>query len=239
LRATLREADTVARLGGDEFAVLLPFADLDGALLTAQKLLEEIEQPCVIDHRSLSVRASLGIACFPEHGSSAETLLQKADVAMYVAKTEGVGISVYAPSRDQNTQRRLTFVSELRKGLDENQFFVEYQPILHLRTNLIIGVEALVRWDHPQQGRVLPGDFIDLAEQTGLIKPLTTIVLETAIREWSQVETVPRPRVSVNLSPRTLQDARLPQHIADMLSVYDAPASSLAIEITENILMSD
>jgi diguanylate cyclase (GGDEF)-like protein len=101
LRTTLREADTVARLGGDEFAVLLPFADLDGALLAAQKLLQEVEQPCVIDHRSLSVRASLGIASFPEHGASADTLLQKADVAMYVAKTDGVGISVYAQNRDR------------------------------------------------------------------------------------------------------------------------------------------
>ena len=151
--ATLREADTVARLGGDEFAVLLPFADLDGALLTAQKLLHEIEQPCVIDHRSLSVRASLGIACFPEHGSSADTLLQKADVAMYVAKTDGVGISRLRARPRSHTHRRLTLISELRKGIDENQFFLEYQPILHLRTNLIIGVEALVRWKHPQQGR--------------------------------------------------------------------------------------
>ena len=239
LRATLREADTVARLGGDEFAVLLPFADLDGALLTAQKLLHEIEQPCVIDHRSLSVRASLGIACFPEHGSSADTLLQKADVAMYVAKSDGVGISVYAPSRDQQTHRRLTLVSELRKGIDENQFFIEYQPILHLRTNLIIGVEALVRWKHPQHGRVLPGNFIHMAEQTGLINPLTTIVLETAIREWSQQPTHPPLTVSVNLSPRTLRDPMLPQRIAGMLAVFGAPHASLALEITENILMSD
>jgi diguanylate cyclase (GGDEF)-like protein len=239
VRDTVREADTVARLGGDEFAVVLPLTDLDGALSAAQKILSEIERPCMIDDRALSVRASLGIACFPEHGSSADTLLQKADVAMYAAKGDGIGIAVYAPTRDRHIHRRLTIISEFRKGLDESQFFVEYQPILHLRTNLIIGVEALVRWKHPQQGRILPGDFIDLAEQTGLIKPLTTIVLETAIREWSRVETVPRPTVSINLSPRTLQDSRLSQHIADMLSVYDAPASSLAIEITENILMSD
>jgi diguanylate cyclase (GGDEF)-like protein len=239
LRATLREADTVARLGGDEFAVLLPFADLDGALLTAQKLLQEVEQPCVVDHRSLSVRASLGIACFPEHGSSADALLQKADVAMYVAKSDGVGISVYAPSRDLNTHRRLTLISELRKGLDENQFFLEYQPILHLRANLITGVEALVRWRHPQQGRVLPGTFIHMAEQTGLINPLTTIVLETAIREWSEEPAHPPLTVSVNLSPRALRDPLLPQRIAGMLAVFNAPHASLALEITENILMSD
>jgi diguanylate cyclase len=239
LRATLREADTVARLGGDEFAVLLPFADLDGALLTAQKLLQEVEQPCVIDHRSLSVRASLGIASFPEHGASADMLLQKADVAMYVAKSDGVGISVYAQTRDPNTHRRLTLISELRRGLDENQFFLEYQPILHLRTNLITGVEALVRWKHPTHGRVLPGHFIHMAEQTGLINPLTTIVLETAIREWSREPLHPPLTVSVNLSPRTLRDPMLPQRIAGMLAVFSAPHASLALEITENILMSD
>ena len=239
LRGTLREADTVARLGGDEFAVVLPLTDIDGAVLAAQKVLHEIEQPCVIDHQSLSVRASLGIACFPEHGSSADTLLQKADVAMYVAKGDGVGIAVYAPSARPPHASPPDAHLRVPQGLDESQFFVEYQPILHLRTNVIIGVEALVRWNHPQQGRVLPAEFIDLAEQTGLINPLTTIVLETAIREWSQVETVPRPTVAVNLSPRTLQDPILPQRIADMLAVYGAPPSSLALEITENILMSD
>jgi diguanylate cyclase (GGDEF)-like protein len=239
LRATLREADTVARLGGDEFAVVLPRTDIDGAVLAAQKLLHEIEQPCIVDHRSLSVRASLGIACLPEHGTSAETLLQKADVAMYVAKTDGIGISVYVPNHDRHTHRRLTLISELRKGLDENQFALEYQPILHLRTNVIIGVEALVRWNHPQLGRILPGQFIQLAEQTGLIAPLTTIVLETAIREWVPVPSLTPVTVSVNLSPRTLQNPELPQRIAAMLAVYGAPPSSLALEITENILMSD
>ena len=239
LRSSLREADTVARLGGDEFAVVLPLTDVDGALMAAQKLLHEIEQPCVIDHRSLSVRASLGIAWLPEHGISAEALLQKADVAMYVAKTDGVGISVYAPNRDHHTHRRLTMISELRQGLDENQFFLDYQPMRHLRSNAIIGVEALVRWKHPQRGLVMPGQFIDLAEQTGLITPLTTIILESAIREWSQNPTVPPVTVSVNLSPRTLQHPGLPQRIASMLAVYDAPPSTLALEITENILMSD
>jgi diguanylate cyclase (GGDEF)-like protein len=239
LRDALREVDTVARLGGDEFAILLPLTDLDGALLTAQKVLREIEQPCVVDHRSLSVQASLGIACFPDHGSSAETLVQKADVAMYVAKADNGGIAVYAPSRDHLTHRRLTLISELRKATGEGQFFVEYQPIIHLRTKVVVGVEALVRWNHPQQGRILPAEFIELAEQTGLINPLTTIVLETAIREWSEIETVPRWTVGVNLSPRTLRDPNLPQRVSDMLEVYGAPPSSLALEITENILMSD
>jgi len=239
IRTALRDADTVARLGGDEFAVVLPMADMNGAVLTAQKVLNAIEQPCVVDRQSLSVRASLGIAVYPGHGLSAETLLQKADIAMYAAKTRRVGVSVYEPSSDVHTHRRLSLIAELRKGLDEAQFFLEYQPMLHLRTNVIVGVEALVRWNHPQQGRVMPADFIDLAEQTGLINPLTTIVLETAIREWTPLQTTPPTAVSVNLSSRTLQDPRLPQRIAAMLDAYDAPPFCLALEITENILMSD
>ena len=239
MRGMLREADTVARLGGDEFALVLPVTDIDGALLAAQKVLHEIEQPCVIDHRALSVRASLGIACYPEQGTSAETLLQRADVAMYAAKSDGIGIAVYAPDLDHHSHRRLTLVSELRKGLDENQFCLEYQPIVHLPTNVVTGVEALVRWNHPQHGRVMPAGFIHLAEQTGLINPLTTIVLETAIREWSQPPMVPPLTIAVNLSPRTLQDPDLPRRIADMLAVYSVPPQSLALEITENILMSD
>jgi diguanylate cyclase (GGDEF)-like protein len=238
-RGMLRGADTVARLGGDEFALVLPVTDVDGALLTAQKVLHEIEQPCVIDRRPLSVRASLGIACFPEHGRSAGTLLERADVAMYVAKSSGVGIAVYAPDQDHHAQRRLTLIAELRKGLSENQFHLDYQPIVRLTTNVVTGVEALVRWNHPLQGRVMPDGFINLAEQTGLINPLTTIILETAIREWSQPQAMPPVRVAVNLSPRTLQDPSLQRRIADMLAVYSVPPSFLALEITENILMSD
>ena len=239
MRGLLRGADTVARLGGDEFAVVLPGSDVDGALLAAQKVLYEIEQPCVIGRQALSVRASLGIACFPDHGRSTGTLLERADVAMYVAKSDGIGIAVYAPDQDHHAHRRLTRVAELRNGLSENQFCVEYQPIVQLSTNAVTAVEALVRWNHPQLGRVMPADFIHLAEQTGLINPLTTIVLETAIREWSQPAIVPRLTVAINLSPRTLQDPGLPRRIADMLAVYNAPPESLAFEITENILMSD
>jgi EAL domain-containing protein (putative c-di-GMP-specific phosphodiesterase class I) len=158
---------------------------------------------------------------------------------MYVAKSDGVGIAVYAPAQDRHTHRRLTLITELRTGLDENQFALEYQPIIHLPTNVVTGVEALVRWKHPKQGRVMPDAFIHLAEQTGLINPLTTIVLETAIREWSSPAMKPPLTVAVNLSPRTLQDPALPRRIADMIAVYGVTADTLALEITENILMSD
>jgi diguanylate cyclase (GGDEF)-like protein len=239
IRGTLRDADTVARLGADEFAILLPFTDTDGAVPAAQKVLQEVGQPVVVDRRTLSVRASLGIACFPVHGATAEVLMQKADAAMYRAKSDGGGgVAVYDPQRDRQTHRRLALVSDLLTALDENQFELEYQPILHLRTGTIAGVEALVRWNHPRHGRVQPADFIDLAEQTGLINPLTSIVLNTAIREWSG-EDAPPPTVAVNLTPRTLLDPDLPQRIADMLAAAGAAPASLTLEITEHMLMSD
>jgi len=239
IRGALREADTVARLGGDEFAILLPSTDIDGAILAAQKVLQEIERPLLVDSRPLAVRASVGVACFPEHGASAETLLQKADVAMYLAKSDRLGIAVYSPDRDRHTHRRLTLIAELRQALDARQFFLEYQPIIHLRTGVVVGVEALVRWNHPQHGRLLPGDFIELAEQTGLINPLTMIVLDTALSEWAGVDTMTPLTVSVNLSPRNLQDPELPQRVGDFLKAHGRAPSALALEITENILLTD
>jgi len=239
IRGTLRESDTVARLGGDEFAVILPFTDANGAVLTAQKVLHELEQPFVLEGRSMSVRASIGVASFPDHGTSAQTLLQKADVAMYLAKGDHTGIAVYELSRDRHTDRRLTLISELRQAIEERQLFVEYQPIVQMRSGATISVEALVRWNHPQHGRVLPGDFIELAEQTGLIHSLTTVVLDTALEEWATALDTSGVTVSINLSPRSLQDVDLPQRIADRLFAHSVRPSSLAIEITENILMCD
>jgi diguanylate cyclase len=166
-------------------------------------------------------------------------LLERADVAMYVAKSDRVGIAVYTPDLDQQAHRRLTLVAELRNGLSENQFAVEYQPIVRVTTNGVTGVEAMVRWNHPQLGRVMPSDFVHLAEQTGLINPLTTIVLETAIREWSMPTNLSPLTVSVNLSARTLMDPSLVRRTADMLAVYNALPETLAFEINENILMSD
>jgi len=239
VRTTLREADTVARLGGDEFAILLPSTDIDGAVLAAQKVLQEIERPLLLDHRPLAIRASVGVACFPEHGASADTLLQKADVAMYLAKSDHQGIAVYAPDRERHTHRRLTLIGELRQALDARQFVLEYQPIVHLKTGVVAGVEALVRWNHPQHGRLLPVDFVDLAEQTGLINPLTMIVLDTALREWAGLETTTPLTVAVNLSPRNLQDPELPQRVEDFLNLHGVPPSMLALEITENVLLTD
>ena len=239
VRAALRDVDTVARLGGDEFAILLPVTNVEGAQLAARKVLYEIARGCVIDGRSLTVRASIGIACVPQHGASAETLLQKADVAMYVAKTDSVGVAVYSTDRDRRAHRHRALISELRQAVEERQFSLEYQPILNLRSGMVTSVEALVRWNHPSQGRLLPADFIDVAEQSGLINPLTTIVLNDAIEAWTARSGKPPMSVAVNLSPRSLQSPDLPSEIGAILRAAQMPPSLLTLEITENVLMSD
>ena len=239
LRGTLREADTVARLGGDEFALILPSTDIEGAVLAARKVLQELALPFIVDGRSLAVRASIGIARFPDHGWTAEMLLQKADIAMYLAKADASGVAVYAPDRDRYTHRRLGFVTDLTQAMDDDEFFVEYQPILHLGTGRVSGVEALVRWNHPQQGRLLPAEFIPLAEQTGLILPLTTLVLDTALDNFPMTERSIPLSIAVNLSPRNLQDPELAQRVAERLRARGVDAPSLTFEITENVIMSD
>jgi diguanylate cyclase (GGDEF)-like protein len=239
LRGTVREADTVARLGGDEFALILPSTDIAGAVLAARKVLQELAAPFVVESRSLSVHASVGVARFPDHGRTAEMLLQKADIAMYFAKADGSGVAVYTPDRDRYVHRRLGFVTDLTQAIDDDEFFVEYQPILNLGTGRVRGVEALVRWNHPQQGRLLPAEFIPLAEQTGLILPLTTLVLDTALNCFPKTEQSIPLSIAVNLSPRNLRDPDLAQRVADRLRARGAAAASLTFEITENVIMSD
>jgi diguanylate cyclase (GGDEF)-like protein len=239
LRGTLRDVDTVARLGGDEFALVLPATDIDGAVATAAKVLQELGRPLVVDGQSLGVRASIGIARFPEHGASAETLLRKADIAMYQAKADAGGYAIYAADRDRHTHRRVTLATDLAAAIDHDELFLEYQPILHLRTGLVVGVEALVRWNHPRQGRLLPAEFIQLAEQTGLIHRLTPLVLDKALDDWPDADPSMPLTISVNVSSRNLQDPELPNRIEKRLKARGPLAPSLAIEITENIIMSD
>ena len=239
LRDTLRDTDTVARLGGDEFAVVLPSTDIDGGVLAARKVLQELALPFVVDSCSLAIRASIGVAGFPEHGSSAEMLLQRADIAMYLAKADASGLAVYAPDRDRDTLGRLAFVSDLTQAIAQDEFFVEYQPILHLGTARVVGVEALVRWNHPQQGRLLPADFIPLAERSGLVLPLTTLVLDKTLGSWPNTERSTPLTVAVNLSPRNLQDPELPDRIRERLRARDTGAPSLTFDVTENVIMSD
>lgn len=240
LREVLRESDTVARLGGDEFAVLLLSIGLDGAILTAEKILRHFLTPFVVDCLSLEVGTSIGISLFPEHGDDANTLLRRADMAMYEAKQQSTGYAVYSPQHERHNSSHLILMGDLRHAIDRNELFLQYQPKIDLRNRSIIGVEALVRWQHPSRGTVPPDQFIPLSEQGGLIKPLTLWVLKAALSQchaWHQAGL--KLSVAVNLSARNLQDPQLPDQVARLLHAYDLGPGWLHLEITESVIMAD
>ena len=241
LNEVLRDTDTVARLGGDEFAVLLPhIPDPAAALHVAEKICENLTRPMAIEGMSLEVRASIGLSFFPGHGEDVDLLLQRADVAMYLAKASGNPYEVYTAERDQYSPARLALVSELRRGMEDEEFVLYYQPKVDLQTGESYMVEALIRWDHPMRGMIPPNDFIPLAEHTGLIEPLTMYVLDKALRQVSQWREEDLDlTVAVNMSPRNLLDLRFPEHVEDLLKKWKLPPGSLQLEITESTLVSD
>ncbi|HLG69832.1 MAG TPA: EAL domain-containing protein [Chloroflexota bacterium] len=241
LRGALRESDTVARLGGDEFAVLLPScATVDAAMLTATKLLAALEAPFVVEGQTLSISGSMGIVMYPEHGEDVQTVMRRADVAMYAAKRDGEGFSVYSSEQDRHSAVRLTLSSQLRQAIDGGELVMHYQPKISLRTRQVIDVEALVRWRHRDQGLLGADHFVPLAEQTGLIKPLTQWVLRTVLDQYR----LWRERgldmgVAVNISMRNLHDPMLPDAISELLEFSNVPPSALRLEITETALMTN
>lgn len=241
LRQALRDADTVARLGGDEFSVLLSeVTDEEGALATVEKLLKALNCPLELGDITVDVRGSIGIAMFPEHGREASTLLQRADVAMYLAKAANSGYEVYVKERDQSSASRLALVAELREAIQEGTLCVHYQPQVEIRTGRALGVEGLVRWMHPQRGSIPPDEFIPMAEQTGLIRPLTLFVLRTVLadlRGW--VDNGFKLKAAVNLSARNLLDSELLAHIKDLLEENGVHPNLLQLEITESSIMAD
>ena len=211
LQTTLRTSDTIARLGGDEFAILLPSVRVQGGVGVAQKVLKALEQPFTVDGQELTIAASLGIAACPDHGVDPETLLRRADVAMYVAKRNKGGYVVYEAEQDQNNVDRLALAGDLRRGIENEELRLHYQPKVSFRTGRLIRVEALVRWEHPEQGLVQPDKFIPLSEQTGLIRPLSQWVLNEALKQYhAWRKTGLLVPIAVNLSMHNLQDPELP-----------------------------
>jgi len=238
LRGALRASDTVARLGGDEFAVLLPATDVNRAELAARKVLHDMQHPFVADERPLLVSASIGIAAVPWHAATSDEVLRKADSAMYLAKGDKTGYAIYHPDRDHRAANRTSLASSMRQAIDSHQFVLDYQPIVHLTTGTVLAVESLVRWNHPELGRLLPDDFIRVAEHTGLVNPLTAFLIERALSEWP-CATSPGCGVAVNISPRSLHHAAFPGRIRSMLETHHVKPSLLVLEITENLMMSD
>ncbi len=238
--AALCGEETVARLGGDEFAVLLPHASAELASAFAARIHEALEQPFELGGFSLEVAASVGIAVFGEHGEDADALLQHADVAMYVAKGAHAGTAVYDAEQDTNDAERLALAGELRRAIEQEELVVHYQPKADLQTGRIVGVEALVRWIHPERGFIPPDRFIGIAERTGLIKPLSRYVLRAAIDQcaaWA-AEGLDL-HVAVNLTIPDLLDLELPDRIAAMLAEAGVPAGQLELEVTESTILAD
>ena len=240
LQGVVRASDTVARLGGDEFAALLPATDADGAVDVAAKLLGALAEPLALEGQRLDVGASIGIAVGPAHGADGGALLRHADVAMYSAKRAGDGYAVYAFGRDAHSPARLTLVGELRRAIAAGALRLHYQPIMDLANGRPLNVEALVRWPHPQHGLLTPDQFIPLAEQTGLIAPLTDWVLEEALRQCRAWDEARMPvDIAVNLSARSLSDDALPDRIAALLARRPLAPGRLTLEITESSVMVD
>jgi diguanylate cyclase len=232
--------EQVARLGGDEFAVLLPGVDAEEARRHAENVLALFQAPMVVGELSLGIEASLGVAAAPEHGQDVRALLQHADVAMYVAKRTRQRIAVYDPANDSTSADQLALAGEIPRAIERGELVPHYQPQLDLRTGAIVAVEALLRWDHPERGRLAPGAFLPVVETTDLVRPVTRYVLDIALTDVATWRAAGHDlQVSVNVAAHGLLDPRLVDHIAERLLAHDLPPSALCIELTESALLSD
>jgi diguanylate cyclase (GGDEF)-like protein len=241
LADVLRGVDTIARLGGDEFAILLlDVGGVDAAVDVAAHLLDNLAIPFHVEGVDLDVEASIGVVISGQHGQDVVTLMQHADIAMYVAKTQHLGVFAYDPSVDGHSASKLAMVGDLRRALERDELVLHYQPMVSILTGDLVGAEALLRWNHPRDGLVLPEDFIPVAERTGLINPLTRHILDTALeqaRTWiDRGRSLP---VSVNLSVRNLHDEHFAILVSDLLASHDVPAQLLELEVTESAIMID
>ncbi|KWW99598.1 bifunctional diguanylate cyclase/phosphodiesterase [Carbonactinospora thermoautotrophica] len=241
LKRALRPGDVVGRLGGDEFAILLPTVpDAATARAIAARVVDVFAQPFNLDGLVLDLEASVGIALYPDHAADFEGLLQRADVAMYLAKGASGGIEMYAVERDRNTPDRLALLGDLRRALDAGDLDLYYQPKVSFADGAVVGLEALVRWTHPIRGPMSPELFVQLAEQTGLMPRLTEYVLQTALAQaavwWRTGITVP---IAVNVSLRDIHAPGFVHTISEGLRRYGVPASALQLEITERVLLED
>jgi diguanylate cyclase (GGDEF)-like protein len=239
LRDCVREPDLVGRLGGDEFAILM-VGDLARAWAVGRMVQGIFEQPISLEGRPIDVGLSIGIAHCPTHGEDPWVLLRRADIAMYAAKRNKSGIAVYDGRHDQFRAEHLSLLSDLRKAIAEDQLLLHYQPKLDLRRNQIVGVEALVRWQHPQRGMIAPVEFLPFAEQTGTIIHITRWVVESALRQCGAWRAAGLSlHVSLNVSSRDLVERDLPEMLVTVARRHAVPPESIIVEVTESALMED
>ncbi|TMD61150.1 MAG: EAL domain-containing protein [Chloroflexi bacterium] len=240
LRELLRESDTVARLGGDEFALILSGAGDTAAQRVARGVLDALSEPFVVEGQALRIEASMGIVIYPQHGEDGDTLLRRADIAMYVAKRAGSSAVEYDPASDEHTPARLALLGELGAAIERGELVLHFHPEVSLRTGKVVAMEALVRWRHPERGLIPPDEFIPIAERSGLMKPLTLWVLRHALAECATWQAAGLALgVAVNLSPRSLVDPELPQMVGALLDASRVSPLWLSLEITESVLMTD
>jgi diguanylate cyclase (GGDEF)-like protein/PAS domain S-box-containing protein len=235
LRAQLRPADTIARFGGDEFTIVCEDTDEAGAGHVAERILESFARPFAIGERELFVTASIGIAIHREGGTSADEMLRDADAAMYRAKDQGRSRhAIFDGTMHRRASARLELENDLRRALEQEEFELAYQPDVHLATGRVTGVEALIRWRHPRRGLLLPGDFIPVAEESGLIVPLGLWVVWEACRQARRWQEAGHAlAVAINISPRQLADPRLHGAVEAALETTGAQPDLLTLEITE------
>ncbi len=241
IRGTLRAGDVVARLGGDEFAIYLPGISSDRkAFELASRIRDSLVEPFRLEKVVLEVEASIGIALYPDHGFEADELMRQADVAMYLAKEMQSGIEVYDPGHDFYNTDRLGLLAALRSALDADQLELHYQPKVSVGTGEVVGVEALVRWQHPTRGYIPPDEFVPLAETSGLMHRLTSFVVDASLAQvaaWRAEGML--VTVAVNVSARDLHGPWLASSVSESLARHRVPASLLRLELTERTLMAE
>ncbi len=236
----LRGSDMVARLGGDEFAVLLTQSDARSAVAVAQRIAKSFELPLEFGDQTVDLSASLGIACWPEHAADADTLLSRAEVAMYAAKAKTTVMQVYDPGLDSSSAQTLSLLSQLRHAVDHGELRLFLQPKISLPDSTVVAAEALVRWQHPERGLVPPLEFIPFAEQTGFVRQLTMWIFEEAASMCHELQACDPPiRIAINLSTRDLLDPDFPARLESVLAKHEVSASAFCLEITESAIMDD
>ncbi|WCB92678.1 putative signaling protein [Baekduia alba] len=234
------EADLLARVGGDEFAVLLTGDEADDASALGRRLRGLLEAPLEVEGLGLRLGSNIGIALAPRHANDATGLARRADVAMHLAKTHRTSIEVYSPERDRHSPARLALTAELHGAIEAGQLEVHYQPQADVRTGAVRGVEALVRWRHPEHGLMPPAAFMPLAERAGIMGPLALLVLEQAVVRCARWRAAGHDfTIAVNLSVTNLMDPDLPAEIAALLSEAGLAPRHLELEITEDVVMAD
>ena len=241
LLGVVQKSDTLARMDSDEFAMLLHgVAEPDNIIEIVKRIQKTFTEPFAIEGLKLEIQANIGIAIFPIHGKNGDTIIQRANVALYAAQQSNKKYTIYSNKLDKTNPHRLTLMGELREGIENEELILYYQPKINLKTRKVQGVETLVRWQHPEHGFMAPDEFIPMAERTGLIKLLSIWVLNNALSQaakWHKQKL--KMSISINLSPTTFLDTDLPDLVIGMLSQYDIPAEYVILEITEGSMIKD